>query len=613
MTDLSPPALEQLRVDAYGDHQSPTLLRARAITQAARAVQPARGDIRVAIVRTYTSDLLDPWLEQAAALEGFNVSVHHAPYGVALGEARAGSELVAFAPDLTLLLLQPGDLDPALSEPLASLAAADRTALAEAAAARMMNLIETFRAQPIGRIVATLLPSPFAPDLGLYDAQSEAGERAWWGETKQRIATATRALPSVSWLDLEDVLATTGRAAFFDRRTWYSARFPFTPRAACEVARRVIALGVVAKRPRVKVIALDADNTLWGGVIGEDGMDGIALGPEYPGNCYMDFQRRILGLQQRGFLLALCSKNNPADVAQVLREHPHMLLRERHFAATRVNWSPKIDNLGELAEELSLGIDSFVLVDDSAYECEAVRRELPQVEVVQTPARAVDVPFCLDHVARLEILSLTEEDRKKTAMYAQERERRELKGAMTGGGGVNLADYLRSLDMRMTVGFDELGPLKRLAQLTQKTNQFNLTTRRYEESQVQAMIERPDWTVAHFDLTDRFGHSGIVGLALVDRTAMPTARLDTFLMSCRVIGREAEAAFLNAVMHRLADIGCRVLLAEYLPTPKNGLAKAFLAAQGFVSDGEGVWRRDLAAVPPAPPEAFPITIAIAGA
>jgi FkbH-like protein len=612
MTDLLTASLDQLRADAYGHLQPPTLLRARAITQAARTIQPLRADIRLAVVHTYTSDLLDPWLEQAAALEGFGVAVHHAPYGLALGEARAGSELVAFAPDLTLLLLQPGDLDPALAEPVASLTATDRATLGKSAAARMVGFIETFRAQPVGRIVATLLPSPFAPDLGIYDAQSEAGERAWWDDTKRRIATATRALPAVSWLDLDDVLATTGRAAFFDRRTWYSARFPFAPRAASEFARRVISLGIIARRPRVKVIALDADNTLWGGVIGEDGMDAIDLGLDYPGNCYMDFQRRILGLQQRGFILVLCSKNNPADVEQVLREHPHMLLRERHFAASRVNWAPKIDNLNALAEELSVGIESFLLVDDSHYECEAVRRELPQVEVVQTPARAVDVPFCLDHVARLEILALTEEDRGKTAMYAQERERRELKGAMTGGG-VNLADYLHSLNMRMTVGFDQPGPLKRLAQLTQKTNQFNLTTRRYEEAEVQAMIDRPDWTVAHFDLSDRFGHSGIVGLALIDRSKSPVARLDTFLMSCRVIGREAEAAFLNAVMRRLAELGCCVLAAEYLPSPKNGLAKDFLAAQGFVSDGEGGWRRDLAVVPSELAEPFLIEIAVAGA
>src|SRR5262249_11723519 len=151
---------------------------------------------------------------------------------------------------------------------------------------------------------------------------------------------------------------------------------------------------------KAKVIALDVDNTLWGGVVGEDGRDGIAIGPEYPGNAYFAFQRRLLDFRQRGFLLTLCSKNNLADVEEVLREHPHQILRMEHFAAVRINWEPKIDNLIELAEELNLGLDSFIFVDDSDYECALVRRELPQVEVVQTPARPVDVANCLDHVSR---------------------------------------------------------------------------------------------------------------------------------------------------------------------------------------------------------------------
>ena len=635
-------SLDDLRAKARAPGAAVTMLQARALVEQARGFGVHHGDLRIAVVHTYTSDTLDPWLELAAALEGFGVAVHHAPYGLALGEARAGSALVQFAPDLTVLLLQAGDLDPALASPVVALGADTRAALAEAAAGRLIDLAATFRAQPVGRLVLSVLPSTAPPDLGLHDAVGEGGERGWWAHVKAIVGEAVRdRLPSTSILDLDEVLAEIGREAFFDRRTWYAARAPFTARAAAEVARRVVALGVVAKRPRVKVIALDADNTLWGGVIGEDGMEGIQLGPDYPGRCYVDFQRRILGLQQRGFILALCSKNNPADVEQVLRDHPHMLLREGHFAATRVNWQPKIDNLNELAEELSLGIDSFLLVDDSAYEVEAVRRELPQVDVIQTPSRAVDVPSCLDKVARLEILSLTAEDRRKTAIYAAERERRELKRTMAGDG-IDLAAYLRSLDMRMRIGIDDAAQVKRLAQLTQKTNQFNLTTRRYDEAAIAAMIADPAWMVAHFSLADTFGDSGLVGLALVHLESVQTgaervpngvkpasseaqpghgegeseqvstrARLDTFLMSCRVIGREAESAFLEAVLGRLAVAGVGLVEGEYLPTAKNVLAKDFFVLQGFSVDGNGTWHRDLHAAPPRALSLFPIAIEIA--
>lgn len=605
--------LQALRAAAYAPHSKVSLGDAQRRTEQARAIQLPLGTVRIAVVHTYTSDLLDPWFDHAGALEGFEVTMHHAPYGLALGEARAGSALARFAPDVTLLLLQATDLDPALGAPIAVLDAQARAEVARAASDRLIGLVEAFRAHLPGRIVATLLPSPFAPDLGLYDAQGEAGERGWWAEIKARIGEAARErLAATTYLDLDEVSAEIGREAFFDRRYWYSARFPFGPRAAAEIARRVIALAVVAKRPRVKVLALDADNTLWGGVIGEDGMEGIALGPDYPGNCYVDFQRRLLGLQQRGFLLALCSKNNPADVEQVLRAHPHMQLREGHFAAMRVNWRPKIDNLNELAEELSLGLDSFVLVDDSDYEVEAVRRELPQVEVIRTPSRAVDVPFCLDKVARLEVLALTAEDRKKTAMYAAERERRELKRTLEGDG-VDLGQYLRSLDMRMRVRIDEAAQIKRLSQLTQKTNQFNLTTRRYDEAQIKAMIDDPAWTVGHFSLADNFGDSGLVGLALIHRPDATTAMLDTFLMSCRVIGREAESAFLAALLRWLANAGVRFVRAEFLPTAKNMLAKDFLTAQGFAATDDGGFVRDLAAQPPAPAAAFPIAVDLAHA
>ena len=341
------------------------------------------------------------------------------------------------------------------------------------------------------------------------------------------------------FLDLDEVLQQIGRASFFDHRFWYSARFPFTAEAAREIARRIVGLGAVIKFPKAKVIVLDADNTLWGGIIGEDGINGIALGPEYPGNAFVDFQRRLLDYQQRGLILALCSKNNPADVDQVFKEHPHQILRDEHFAARRVNWLSKPDNLVSLAEELNLGLDSFVFVDDSDHECAAVRHRLPQVEVVQTPARPVDVPTCLEQVARLEVLSLTAEDLAKTELYAQERRRREFSETVDQSGG-DLRDYLASLKMKMRVGFNVSAHLARLSQLTQKTNQFNLTTRRYNEHQMQEFILDADWLVADFSLADVFGDSGIVGLALFHIVTPQQAELDTFLMSCRVIGREAE-------------------------------------------------------------------------
>jgi FkbH-like protein len=556
-------------------------------------LEPEEGSLRIGIVRSFTSELLDPWLKLAAALQGLGIDIYHAPYGLSLQEAEPDSGLVSHAPDVTVLLLDCESVHPAFNAPLVEHDADTQRQVADVVLDRLCSILERFRSQPIGHMVLALLPARIGPALGTFDAQSERSQARWWSDLKGRIAACLRtSMRAASLLDLDELLLDIGRSHFFDRRLWYSARFPFAPRAAFEVATRIVEVGVLTKRPKAKVIALDADNTLWGGIIGEDGIEGIALGPDYPGNCYLDFQRRLLDLEQRGFVLALCSKNNAADVEQVLSSHPHQLIKDHHFVAKRVNWLDKATNLRELADELNLGLSSFVFVDDSAHEIAAVRRLLPEVEAVQMPLDPLDVPTALEHVARLQTLSLTAEDQSKTGMYIAERERRSHKARFGQDAGA-LGDYLSSLDMRMQVVYDSAAHVGRLAQLTQKTNQFNLTTRRRDEQQLADLIAAQDWLVAHFSLTDIFGDSGIVGLALVRRLGGATAELDSFLMSCRVIGRNAEQAFLATLLRKLKQEGVRTLFADYLPTSKNGLVADFLPKQGFSRRADGRHERRL--------------------
>ena len=598
----------ELRGAVAGSRLPFSIPQAQRLVAHAESLEPAVQSLRLGIIHTYTSDLLNPWFAMASALQGLELQTYHAPYGLTVQEAQANSGLMTHEPDLTLLLLQREDLHPDLKKPLVGFSPAYQKELHKEVLERLRGMLGQFRAHKVGQIVLTLLPSILSPALGIYDAQSELSESAWWARLKADIGRCLRESVQASlFFDLDEVLQQIGRASFFDHRFWYSARFPFTAEAAREIARRIVGLGAVIKFPRAKVIVLDADNTLWGGIIGEDGINGIALGPEYPGNAFLDFQRRLLDYQQRGLILALCNKNNAADVAQVFKAHPHQLLRDEHFSAQRVNWLSKTDNLISLAEELNLGLDSFVFVDDSEHECAAVRHRLPQVEVVQTPARPVDVPTCLEQVVRLEVISLTAEDRDKTALYAQERRRREFGESFDASDG-DLRDYLSSLKMKMRVGFNVADHLARLSQLTQKTNQFNLTTRRYDEHQMQKMILDPDWLVADFSLADVFGDSGIVGLALFHSVTPEQVELETFLMSCRVIGREAEAAFLHTLLRRFAEQGVREVVAHYRPTAKNELAKNFLPDQGFEKCDEGRYRRDLSKQPPQPEAAFPIAV-----
>ena len=600
----------ELRSLMGGSGVKVTLPQAQQLVAHARSLDPSAQPLRLGIVHTYTSDLLDPWLELAAALQGLELQTYHAPYGLSPHEAEPNSGLVTHRPDVTLLLLRREDLHPELGKPLVRFDRVQQETIAAEALERLRDVVSRFRAQKVGQIVLTILPAARSSELGIYDAQSERSESAWWANLKARVGQYLRESSQASlFLDLDDVLEQVGRSTFFDPRLWYSARFPFGAEAAREIARRVVGIGAVIKLPKAKVIVVDADNTLWGGIIGEDGIHGIALGPDYPGNAYLDFQRRLLDFQQRGFILALCSKNNPADVDQVLKEHPHQLLRDEHFAARRVNWLPKSGNLQALAEELNLGLDSFVFIDDSDHECAAVRQALPQVEVIQAPAQPVQLPGCLDSVARLEVLSLTAEDLVKTELYAQERRRRESKERAEQGGG-DSRDYLLSLGMKMSIGVNDAAPLARLAQLTKKTNQFTLTTRRYNEQQVQEFIRSRDWLVAHFSLADTFGDSGIVGLALIHVVTPERAEIDSFLMSCRVIGREAESAFLHTLLRRLAETGIKEVVASYIPTPKNVLVENFLPEQDFEKCADGSYRRDLVKAPPKAESDFPIAVEV---
>lgn len=583
----------ELIEQAINWHKDLSLPDAQVLTKHLNTLEPPEHTFRLGFIHTYTSDLLNPWLNFHAAVQGLALNTYHAPYGLNIMESQEGSGLSSHKPDLTLFLLTRADLHPELTKPISGLDPEQLNGILEEAVSRLMEILARFRANISGRIGLTILPRILPVALGLYDAQADHSENAWWNTFKKTIASElASSIESSMFFDLDQILLELGRAQFFDSRFWYTSRFPFTPQAASELARRIISLSIVSKSPKAKVITLDADNTLWGGIVGEDGINGIALGPDYPGNTYVDFQHRILDFQRRGFILALCSKNNPEDVQEVLRDHPHQVLREHHFAAMRVNWLPKHENLLSLAKDLNLGVESFIFVDDSDHECAAIRSHLPQVQVIQTPTKPVDIPACLEQLPRLEILSLTKEDLQKTKLYAQEQQRQILKKDMGTDSG-SIRDYLISLKMKMNVSIDSKEQLSRLTQLTQKTNQFNLTTRRYNEQQMLHFIESAEWTVFSFSLADIFGDSGIVGLALCKHLNNSEIEIDTFLMSCRVIGRQAESGFLESILGYLASNGITKVLAHYIKTPKNKLVEKFYSENGFLMEEIDRYTRNL--------------------
>jgi FkbH-like protein len=328
-----------------------------------------------------------------------------------------------------------------------------------------------------------------------------------------------------------------------------------------------------------KVLVFDCDGTLWKGIVGEDGLDGIQIGPgSAPGLVFHEVQSLALGLHKQGVLLGLCSKNNVADVEEVLQHHPGMLLRSQHFAVRRVNWSDKATNLRAIAAELNLGIESLVFVEDSEFEANLVREQLPEVTVLQVPRNIHEYPAMLRrNLGLFYNLSRTEEDRKRARSYAEQAQREEYRQSFAG-----IDDYLRSLGLAITLYVDAPALVPRVAQLTQKTNQFNLTTRRYTSPEIEQFVACERHIVTAFSVSDRFGDSGVTGAAIieVDRGAA-TAQIDTMLLSCRVIGRNVELAFFDVLISQLMSRGIRAVQATYRPTPKNAQVADFYDRLGF--------------------------------
>jgi FkbH-like protein len=372
-------------------------------------------------------------------------------------------------------------------------------------------------------------------------------------------------------------VSAVGRKQALSPRFYFRATAPYQPRFWDELARRVLLASRGAGTYLYKVLVLDCDNTLWGGVIGEDLLDGIALSPDmYPGNVFWRVQHELLALQQRGVLLCLSTKNNPADVAEVLDRHPHQVIREEHLIVKKVGWGDKVDSLGAIAEELGLGLDSMVFLDDSPFEIEAVRERLPAVRCFQVPEKVFDYPALVGEISDL-FLSGRPDDggADKTDQYrlrATEQAERNRHGTRE--------QYLASLGLTVELRRDPRDAIPRIAGLSQKSNQFNLTTRRYTEAQVADLVESPDTTVYTIRVGDRFGDSGITGIAIV-RYEGTAARVESFLMSCRVLGRDIEQVPWATIAADARARGCTRLEAEWLRTARNAQVEDFYDRLGF--------------------------------
>jgi FkbH-like protein len=332
---------------------------------------------------------------------------------------------------------------------------------------------------------------------------------------------------------------------------------------------------------RKKCLVIDLDNTFWGGILGEDGLEGIKLGNDYPGNCFLDFQKQLKELQRGGTLLAICSKNNEDEVWDAFDNHPDIVLKKNDFVSARINWSDKAGNLQEIAEELNIGLDSLVFIDDNPAEREIVKQLVPEVTVPDFPEKIYLLPHFFQQVCSKYFLAyqLTNEDLAKTDQYKANFQR-----TQTSRSFASITEYLRSLNTVIKIDKANSFNVPRISQLTQKTNQFNLTTRRYTEDEI-ARRNTNSSLVFCASVSDRFGDSGITGVGIID-LHNGEASIDSYLLSCRILGREIESVLLKTVLNFLFEKGQRTISATYIPSSKNRQTENFYEKLGFIAEAD---------------------------
>jgi FkbH-like protein len=400
-------------------------------------------------------------------------------------------------------------------------------------------------------------------------------------------------MPGLELFDFAAVVEQVGVAAARNSESEVLARMPYSPALYQALGIALVRQILARRRSPAKVIAVDCDDTLWGGVLGEVGLDGIKLGSDGAGRGFQLFQRRLKQLKERGMLLAVVSKNEEADVLRVFENHPEMVLRPDDIAAWRVNWRHKSENLQELAEEMNLGIDSFVLLDDNAAVRMEVSMRLPGVHVVPLPEDSARYCETLERLWLFDGAQATEADRKRTRMMQEESQRKRIRKT-----AASLDDYLASLELEVDIREPDDTEWARVAQLTQRTNQFNLSLKHRTTEEVKALAGEDSLLI--IKASDRFGDYGLVGVCIISKSDSAACEIDTLLMSCRVLGRGAEDAFLHAMARTAAAKGAARLVAPFVPGPRNQLMKDFLARSGFRETQPNTWVLPVTEIPPLP-------------
>ena len=490
------------------------------------------------------------------------------------------SKFYKFKPELTFLILDVRHILGELYFQPYSISVSERKELVTIKVNEITNLIKTIIENSNSRVILTDLQVPTYSPYGINEQNEEFGVKQIVREINTKIRYENKDNPLLSILDFNEFIQKHGEENVFSYKQFFSGdmkiSIEYIPKFVNEMMRFVNAVVGITK----KCIVLDLDNTLWGGVIGEDGFNNIKLGDNPIGRSFVEFQKRLLALNQRGIILAINSKNNFDDAMKVINEHPNMILREDNFGCIKINWNDKVTNLHEISSELNIGLDSFVFFDDDPINREFVKSQLNQVLVVDLPSDSAKFAHILTEMNVFESLKITEEDKKRKDMYLGQRKRVEFENKI---GDFN--EFLKQMDIQVLIKKADGFSIPRISQLTLKTNQFNLTTKRYQEDQISSFSDDKNRIVECAQVSDKFGDNGITGVYIVEKKNDEWI-IDTFLLSCRIIGRGVEDIMLSQLIERARKENIKKIKGKFIPTKKNKPAENFYEEFGFKKEDD---------------------------
>ncbi|WP_042683772.1 HAD-IIIC family phosphatase [Candidatus Nitrosotenuis chungbukensis] len=491
------------------------------------------------------------------------------------------SNVYKFSPDLTFLIVDTRNILGNLFHFPYSISASERRSFVEKKVKEIQNLANAFTSKTKSKLVIANFPLPTYSPHGIFETKTEYGLHKMIEDLNSRLIDSFANSDSIYIYDFNGFVSQYGEDNIFDYKQFLfgdmKISLDYIPYLANDLIGYVVGHLGLSK----KCIILDLDNTLWGGIVGEDGFNGIRLGPEPPGNSYLEFQRVLLSLYQRGIILAINSKNNYDEALKVIKEHPYMVLREEHFASIRINWNDKVSNMKEIANELNIGADSMVFFDDDPVNREYMRINMPQILTVDLPQDPSQYAQTIKKMNEFSVLSITDEDAQRGKMYLEQRKRSDLEQSAP-----DLESFLKNLDLKVLIKNANEFTIPRISQLTLKTNQFNLTTKRYQESDIKKLSEDDRYVVGCAQVTDKFGDNGITGVFIVRKENPKEWFIDTFLLSCRVMGREVEKGILGYIINKAKENEIERIKAQFIPSQKNKPIEEFLPNCGFQKDGD---------------------------